>query len=123
MRNILLKNYYENSDEVTPEGLLEQALIVFDRYKYPRIDFGVSIIDISALQDYEYIDLSIGDLILIQEEEDRLYKSYAPESTKYLQVSQINYDLRKPENTALTVAQDDETKKILQKLMFTISGL
>lgn len=119
----IIENYYENTDEVTAEGLLAQSLVVFNRYKYPRIDFGVSIIDITALQDYEYIDLSIGDLILIQEENDRLYKSYAPENTKYLQLSQINYDLRRPEGTSLTVAQDDETKKILQKLMFTISGL
>lgn len=119
----IIESYYENTDELTSEGLLEQALVVFNRYKYPRIDFGVSVIDITALQDYTYIDLSIGDLILIQEENDRLYKSYAPENTKYLQVSQINYDLRRPESTALTVAQDDETKKILQKLMFTISGL
>lgn len=135
----IIEGYYDNQDEVTSSGLLEQALLSFELSKYPKINYGVSIIDISALANYQYIDLIIGDKILIQEVSNRLFKVYStgreqiididpPLYTfygveKYLQVSQIGYDLRKPEATSLTVAQEDQTKRILQKLILNIAGL
>ena len=113
----LIEGYYENSDEITSEGLLEQALVSFESIKYPKINYDVSVIDLSDLEDYKYLKLNVGDKILIAEKEDRLYKSYQPESTKFLQISDISYNLREMENTKLTVKQDDETTKILQYIL------
>lgn len=113
----LIEGYYENSDEINSEGLLEQALLAFETIKYPRIEYNVSIIDLSDLDDFKYLKLRVGDKILISETEDRLYKSYQTEFTKYLQISEISYDLRNMDDTKLKVAQDDETIKILQYIL------
>lgn len=116
--NFVIERYFENSDEITSEGLLEQALLAFALTKYPRVDYGVSIIDMAALADWKFLNLNVGDKIKISpEHEDRLYLSYQDEATKYLQVSQISYNLRQPESTSLTIAQDDETQNILQKIL------
>lgn len=120
--NYITENYYENADEITAEGLLEQALTLFNRYKYPEVKFGATVIDITALDDYDYIDLQVGDKILIDEASDRLYKSYGL-NNRYLDVAGINYDFRKPEATTLTIEQDDPTIRILQKILFNISKL
>lgn len=116
----LINGYYENADEISSEGLLEQALVSFAKNKYPKINYGISVIDLSALDGYKYLNLNVNDKIEIAEPNDRLYKTYQPEninSTKYLQVSQISYNLRQPESTSLTVAEDDEMKKILQYIL------
>lgn len=113
----LIENYYDNSDELNSEGLMEQALLAFEKIKYPRIQYGISMIDLSDLENYRYLTVNVGDKILIGEAEDRLYKSYQPESTKYLQIFQIQFNLRQPESTSLTVQQDDETTKILQYIL------
>lgn len=117
--NYIVEGYYENTEEITSNGLLEQALTIFNLSKYPKINYGVNMIDISSLQDYEYIDINIWDKILIQEENPRLYKTYFTED-KYLEVFEISYDLRRPEGTQLTVSQEDQIKRILQKILFKI---
>lgn len=117
--NYIIEGYYENTEEITSTGLLEQALTIFGLSKYPKITYGVSIIDISSLQDYEYIEIDIWDKILIQEAESRLYKTYI-EDAKYLEVFEISMSLRKPEETKLTVSQEDQIKRILQKILFKI---
>ena len=117
--NYIIEGYYENTEEITSSGLLEQALTIFNLSKYPKINYGVSMIDISALENYEYIDINIWDKILIQEENPRLYKTYFTEG-KYLEVFEISYDLRRPESTQLTVSQEDQIKRILQKILFKI---
>lgn len=113
----VIEGYYENSEELDSTGLMDQALLAFETIKYPRIDYGVSIIDLSDIENYEFMAIDVGDKVLISELEDRLYKSYQPESTKYLQISEISYDLRRPEGTSITVRQDDETTKILQYIL------
>lgn len=128
-KNLLLSNLYkdyeqyisegryENSDEITSDGLMEQALLAFETIKYPKITYSMSIIDLSALENYKFLRIKVGDKILIQEEEDRLYLSYQNEDTKYLQITEITHDLRKPESTSISVNQDDETTKILQYIL------
>lgn len=128
-KNLLLSNLYkdyeqyisegryENSDEITSDGLMEQALLAFETIKYPKITYSMSIIDLSALDNYKFLRIKVGDKILIQEESDRLYLSYQTEDTKYLQITEITHDLRKPESTSIGVTQDDETTKILQYIL------
>lgn len=108
---------YENSDEITSEGLLEQALLAFEAIKYPKVTYSMSIIDLSALDNYKYLKIRVGDKIKIQEPVDRLYISYQPETTKFLQITEINHNLRQPESTSIAVYQDDETTKILQYIL------
>ena len=121
--NFIVEGYYENSDEIDSNGLLNQALIAFEKFKYPKIDYGISVIDLSSLDNYKYLNINVGDKIAIGETEDRLYKSYQilTEDNKYLQILSINYDLRKPEGTQITVTQasfqDDPIKKILQYII------
>jgi hypothetical protein len=128
-KNILLSNLYkdyeqyisegryENSDEITTDGLMEQALLAFETIKYPKITYSMSIIDLSALDDYKFLRIRVGDKIKIQEEFDRLYLSYQNEDTNYLQITEISHNLRSPESTSIGVSQDDETTKILQYIL------
>ena len=114
----ITEGYYENSDEITSEGLLKQALIAFENTQYPKITYQTQIIDISTLEDYKNINVNVGDKIIIAERENNLYNSYNPnEATKYLDVSSLSIPLRQPESTSITIQEDDETTRILQKLL------
>ena len=113
----IYEGYYDNSEELDSNGLLEQALVAFDIAKYPILTYGTTVIDMSAIQGFEFLKINVGDNILIQEDSDRLYKTYKGETTKYLQISQISFNLRQPESTTLTIAQDDETKNLLQRII------
>ncbi len=111
----LIEGYYENSDELTSEGLLEQALINFEINQYPQIKYNLSVIDLSALENYKFLNINIGDKIAIVDPLNRLYKNY--QGADYLDIREISYNLRQPEGTSLTVSQDDETKKIIQYIL------
>ena len=120
-KNYIFEGFYENSDEITSEGLLEQALLAEDKFKIPNIQYSTSVLDLSALQNYEFLDIKVNDHILIAEAQDRLYKSYTEEETKYLTISEINYNLRDIGSTSITVSIDDEKNRILQKILQVIN--
>ena len=115
--DVLIEGYYENIDEIDSAGLLEQALVAMETYKFPRIGYSTTILDLSALEDFRFLNLEVADKILISELEDTIYKSYANTSTKYLDVEEINYDLRAPENTTIVVKKDNEATRIIQQLI------
>lgn len=117
---IFIEGYYENSSEVDIKGLLEQALLAMETFKYPRIGYNTTIIDMSAIENYEFLHLNIGDKILISEPKDKIYKSYDNDDNKFLEVESISYDLRNPENTTISVKKDKEIEKILQSLISQI---
>lgn len=118
--DVFMEGYYENNDEIEVEGLLEQALAAMETFKYPRIGYNTTIIDMSAIEGYEFLNLNIGDKILINEKKDRIYKSYDNDDDKFLEIESINYDLRSPENTTIAVKRDKEIEKILQSLISQI---
>lgn len=115
--DVLIEGYYENVDEIDSAGLLEQALVAMETYQFPRIGYSTTILDLSALEDFRFLNLEVADKILISEEEDIIYKSYANTSNKYLDVEEINYDLRAPENTTIVVKKDNEATRIIQQLI------
>lgn len=112
--DFIVEGYYENSEELDAAGLMDQAILAHHKSKYPTLTYDTSIIDLAAL-GYPELNVEIGDLIKISDD-PQLYMGYG-EDTEYLQVSEISYSLRKPEEMKLVVAQDDETTKILQKIL------
>lgn len=118
----LFEGYYENSDEVSSLGLLAQALAAMETYKYPKINFNTSIIDMSAIEDFQFLTIKVGDKVLISEPTDRMYKSYELSPTnKYLDISSISYDLRQPDSGSLTVSRYDQTKILVEKLLASLT--
>lgn len=116
-KNFIYEGYYENSDESDSKGLLEQALLSSDKFSTPNIQYTTSVIDLSAIENYQFLDIKVNDKILIAEPSDRLYKSYKDEETKYLIISQIDYNLRDIGSTSITVSEDDEKDRILQNIL------
>lgn len=119
-KNYLFEGYYDNNDEIDTFGLLEQGLINSEKFRIPKIVFNTSVIDLSALDNYRYLDIKVGDKIIIAEPEDRLYKSYSNEENKYLLISEIAFNLRQMESTSITVERDNSTKILVQKLLKNI---
>lgn len=115
-----IEGYYENSDELDSYGLMEQSKFIFDQNKYPTINYSLSVIDLSVLEDYRFLDIAVGDKIVIDDK--KLYKSYNPNEPKYLIISGIQYTLRDASATTLTVAKADEEMKLLQKLLLGITN-
>lgn len=120
-KNFLFEGYYENTEEIDSFGLLEQALINSEKFRIPKIVYNTSIIDLSALQNYNYLNVKVGDKIIIAEPSDRLYRSYIDEDNKELLIANITYDLRNMGSTSLTVERDNETKILIQKLLKNIT--
>lgn len=110
-----LEARYQNSDEVTPEGLLEQGLLSFVKINRPKVSYNISAIHIGALQDYSFIEHpEIGDKIKIDE---KLYLSYEPEDTDYLVIVGYKERLREPNSLELTVEKDDESELLVRRML------
>lgn len=115
-----IEGYYENSDELDSYGLMEQSKFIFDQNKYPTINYDLSIIDLSVLEDFKFLDINIGDKIIIDDKE--IYKNYNLEEPKYLIITGISYVLRDPSQTTLTIAKPEEELKLMQKLLLGITN-
>lgn len=110
-----LEARYQNNDEVTSEGLLEQGLLTFVKFNRPRVSYNISAIHIGALQDYSFIEHpEIGDKIRIDE---NLYLSYEEEDTDYLVIVGYKEKLREPQSLELQVEKDDESELLVRRMI------
>lgn len=113
----LIEGYYEDDTAQTPLELLQQVLIIKNKNTYPAITYNVGIIDLSSLADYQYLTIAIGDRVKLY---DDLFLQYNPTYNNYLEITGINYNLRQPESTTLTVSQDNIEEKLIQKLFLSM---
>ena len=119
-----LEARYENSEEVTAEGLLEQGLISFSKFNRPQVKYDISTIHIGALEDYKfYKHPEVGDKILLDSD---LYLTYDDEDTDYLVITGYSETLRNPDSVNLEVEKDDESELLVRRMLestnFILSG-
>lgn len=113
----LIEGYYEDDTAQTPLELLQQVMIIKNKNTYPSISYNVGIIDLSCLADYQYLVIAIGDRVKLF---DDLFLQYNPTYNNLLEITGINYTLRQPEKTTLTVSQDNIEEKLIQKLFLSM---
>lgn len=110
-----LEARYENSEEVTAYGLLEQGLNTFVTINRPAVEYSISSINISAIEDYQYYTHpEVGDKIKV---DGGLYLSYENESSQYLVITGYSETLRDPSSLSLTIEQDDEAELLVRRML------
>lgn len=110
-----LEARYQNSDVVTPEGLLDQALIAFATFSRPKVTYNISTINIGAIEGYEFYEHpEIGDKILL---DDDLYLNYQDEETNFLVITEYSENLRDPASLTLGVETDDESELLVRRML------
>ncbi len=115
---IFLENTYENADARSSEQLLKMAKLAFKDYTSPEKQYNITLIDAAALQGYNGQELHLGDGILIRTSDyyDAIDETYRA-LNQYLFISDINYELRKDTDIALTVNAIKYQDKLLQSIV------
>lgn len=110
-----LEARYENSDETTPYGLLEQGLTSFTKLSRPQVSYSISSINIGALEDYSYYTHpEVGDIVSLG---GGLYFSYDDEITDHLVITGYSETIRNPDSLTLEVEQDDESERLVRRML------
>lgn len=106
---------YQNSDEPTAYGLLEQGLTSFTKFNRPQISYNISSINIDALEEFKYYTHpEIGDKVML---DDELYFSYDNEETNHLVITSYKENLREPGSVSLDVEKDDESELLIKRML------
>lgn len=113
----MIEGYYQNDNVTSNIELLEQALLIKNEVCYPKINYSIGIIDLSSLENYKFLHIAIGDKIKLA---DELFLQYNPSYQNYLEITGINYDLRHPESTTLTVDKQKLDNRLIQKLFLNL---
>lgn len=110
-----LEARYQNADEPTPYGLLEQGLTSFTKFNRPQVLYNISSINIGAIEEYSfYKHPEIGDKILL---DDEFYFTYDEEETNHLIITGYNEELRNPSSLTLEVEKDDESELLVRRML------
>ena len=125
---------YENSDEIASISLFNQATRYYEDYNRPKGTYSMAILDVSMLEKIGIPRLTVGSKIKVYVPELNLNESVYDENGEIqehytdiqyktnndLIVSSINYDLRKPLETTVSVEQITPYSIILQKLIKSV---
>ena len=110
----LIEGYYENSDEINSYDLAEQALVIRNSMVYPKISYDLTVIDLSSIEDYQFMNFKVGDKIKIENKE--MFLEYNHLLDNFLVIAGIKYNLRNLGDTQLIINKDNEDEYLLQKL-------
>ena len=106
--------YYENSDEINSYDLAEQAMVIRNSMVYPKISYDLTVIDLSSIEDYQFMNFKVGDKIKIENKE--MFLEYNHLLDNFLVIAGIKYNLRNLGDTQLIINKDNEDEYLLQKL-------
>lgn len=110
----LIEGYYENSDEINSYDLAEQAMVIRNSMIYPKISYDLTVIDLSSIEDYQFMNFKVGDKIKIENKE--MFLEYNRLLDNFLVIAGIKYNLRNLGDTQLIINKDNEDEYLLQKL-------
>lgn len=114
---LVLENSYKNDNATTSSDLLKVAKLYFKDKMNPERGYNISIIDTASLENYDGVEIRIGDGIQVDasqyyNEYDQLYKSLS----QYLFITDLSYTLRDASNISLTVNSIKYEEGIIKRI-------
>ena len=118
----LIEGYYEDSESVNSIELMQQAFLIGNQVFYPKVTYDIGIIDLSQLNDYQFLNIYVGDKIQLDDSLSLWYNPrYVYNNIQYLEIEEIDYDLRNPQNTKLIFDKQNQEDRLIQKLFLNLT--
>ena len=114
---VILENSYKNTTATTSSDLLKVAKLYFKDKMNPERGYNIAIIDTASLENYDGVEIRIGDGIQVDAKQyynkyDQLYNSLS----QYLFITDLNYTLRDSSNINLTVNSIKYEEGIIKRI-------
>jgi len=115
---IILESTYKNESATNSVDLLKLAQLAFKDYAKPEASYNITVIDSTALSNYQGDEIRVGDGIRINAEEYwDLYDQVHQDLSQYLFITSLSYELRKATDISLGVDTIKYQDKLIQKLV------
>lgn len=105
------------TEDATLQYLFNDSVATSDKYAYPQVEYNISVIDLSSLNDYKNYTPKVGQKVPIWDIEMGLkgYEGF---------ITSISYNLEERQNTELTIATyNTKFEDIFQKLTATMTDV
>ena len=105
------------SEDSTLQYLFNDSVATSEKYAYPQVEYNISVIDLSSLNEYKLYKPKLGQKVPIWDVEMGFngYEGF---------ITSISYNLEQKENTEITIATyNTKFEDIFQKLTATMSDV